>query len=150
MRQQDSDLYAGLPADGEQAFLILETFYREEAEVAINNANEEVNRDVFYVDYIAKVLAAMSELGLDANFTGEVPDIENVSYQTYLNFSKDVRHYCTRLEIRHARRVQGYSVRFDTVAREKIHHFLKQVREIVERLEIGQDKRSPVQEDQCP
>jgi hypothetical protein len=70
-----------------------------------------------------------------------VPQIENVDFQTYQNFSKRVKHYRTRLEIRHGRRVQGYSVRFDGPTKTKVHHLLAQIRAVFSKLEVDEQKR---------
>ena len=137
----DERLYQELPADPEQAFLLLEKKFRDECQLKISNAHQDEHTQVFYVDYIAQVLGAIKALGLEAGFKDRVPQIEDVDYNTYLNFSKDVKYYRTILEIQHGRRVQGFSVQFDAVTKEKIKHHLKQVRDIVEKLEIDQDKK---------
>jgi hypothetical protein len=136
-----NDPYLDLPEDSELAFLQLEAHFRETCERKIKNSHQDERIDVFYVDYIAEVLAAINELGLQAEFHDRVPKIEDVDYNTYLNFNKDVKHYRTMLEIRHRRRVQGYSVRFDSAAKSKIRHHLQKVREIFDRLEIEARKK---------
>jgi hypothetical protein len=137
----DADLYANLPADPEQAFLALEKAFRADVEDSIVQAGEQEDITPQFVAYMSRVLAAVAELGLETNFHPEIPLVQNVGFQNYVNFTQEVRHYCTRLEIRNARRVQGHSVRFDSAARQKIHHFLTQVRELVEKLEIGDKRR---------
>ena len=98
------NIFDNLPADPELAFLVLERAFREKCETSLNRAHQDENASVYHVDYIAQVIAAITELGLEANFSTDVPLIEDVSYNTYLNFSKDVKNYCTRLEIRYGRR----------------------------------------------
>jgi hypothetical protein len=93
------------------------------------------------VSYIAQVIAAINELGLRAKFAADLPVIEDVDYNTYLNFSKDVKHYRTTLLIRQGRRIQGYSVSFDPATKAKVHHHIEQLRGIFEKLEVEQDKR---------
>jgi hypothetical protein len=135
------NLYENLPEDPEQAFLILEKHFRDECADRVAKAHENENVHVYYVDYIAQVLAAITELGVAAEFDQRVPVIASVDYDTYLNFSKDVKHYRTILEIRHGRRVQGYSVRFDETTKEKVRHHLKQLRGIFDKLEVDESKR---------
>jgi hypothetical protein len=92
---------------------------------------------------MAQVLAAIDALELQANFRSQVPSIEEVDFNTYLNFNKDVEHYCTVLRVRNSRRAQGYSVRFDAVAKEKVNHHLTQLRDIFNKLEMeGKKKES--------
>ena len=83
-------------------------------------------------------------LGLEGQFKTEVPSIQDVEYNTYLNFNKDVMHYRTMLLIRRSQRQQGYSVRFDETAKRKIHHHLDQVLEIFNKLEIEDNKRGEI------
>jgi hypothetical protein len=71
----------------------------------------------------------------------QIPSIEDVNYQTYQNFSKDVEHYKTALKIRNARRLQAYSVKLNLATRKKLNHHIEQLREIFLRLEVGEKKR---------
>ncbi len=135
------DLYDSLPTDPEQAFLILEQVFREECENNIRRLRDDENPSIHHVDYIAQVIGAIAELGLEANFSTDVPLIEDVSPNTYLNFSKDVKNYCTRLQIRYGRRVQGFSVRFDTAAKATIHNYITKIREVVQKLEVDVPKK---------
>jgi hypothetical protein len=137
----EPNIYENLPEDPEQAFLLLEEKYRAECEDGVRRAHQEENLNVYFVDYIAQVIGTITELGLEAKFDNRVPQIENVDYQTYLNFSKDVKHYRTMLLIRHGRRVQGYSVQFDAATKVKVKHHIDQLRDIFGKLEIEQDKR---------
>src|SRR5947199_6351139 len=134
--------YEDLPEDPELAFLKLEAHYRAICETRLAAAqNNDLRTDVIHVDYMAQVLGAINALDLEANFHSAVPSIENVDYSTYLNFNKDVEHYCTILKIRNSRREQGYSVQLDQVAKQKINHHLGQLREMFGRLEVEQQKK---------
>ncbi len=135
------DIYQELPADPEQAFLMLERAYRTDCEKMLQRNSDDSYQSIYQVDYIAKVIGAIKELGLEANFYTIVPSIEDVSNTTYLNFSKDVKNYCTRLEIRFGRRVQGFSVRFDSVAKNEIHNYVTKIREVVTTLEVTPAKK---------
>ncbi|MCK1391623.1 hypothetical protein [Bradyrhizobium sp. 1] len=131
-----------LPENPEEAFLVLEDRYRRECEDAVSKAGEHDILSVYYTDYIAQVLGAAEELEIvEAAFNDEVPRIENVDFSTYQFFSKRVKHYVTRLQIRHGRRIQGHSVRFDLSAKTKVHHLLAQVRDIFLKLEVEEKKR---------
>jgi hypothetical protein len=135
------DPFDDLPDDPEEAFLILEEHFREACDLRLQEAGQDERTDVIHVAYISQVLAAITALGLEAEFKSEVPSIESVSYNTYLDFNKDVMHYRTILRIRKGQRRQGYSVRFDDNAKRKVHHHLDQVLEIFNRLEVEDTKR---------
>lgn len=137
----DEEIYAELPDDPEEAFLRLEKHFREQSEAKLKRANEHDNVNQYYVEYISKVVAAIHELGLETEFETEVPSIRNVSYNTYADFGKDVDHYRTKISIRNARRIKGYSVLLDEATKTKIRHHLDQVRGFIEKLEVTQDKK---------
>jgi hypothetical protein len=142
IRLGEDEVYATIPADPELAFLHLEKFFKRVLDQQIDRAGNEGPSNVVYVEYIGKILAAIKELGLESAVGGQtVPDIEDVTYQTYQNFSKDVEHYKTSLKIRNARHLQGYSVQLDVAARAKITHHLQQLREIFQKLEVEEDKK---------
>lgn len=116
----EDEVYASIPADPELAFLHLEKHFREVLDAQIDRAGHDGPSNVVFVEYIGKVLAAINELGLQtAVINQQIPSIEDVTYQTYQNFSKDVEHYKTALKIRNARRVQGYSVQLNLATRQK-------------------------------
>lgn len=135
------DPYDDLPEDPEDAFLKLEAHFRDECDSRLRDASHDERTDVIYVDYIAQVLGAITALGLEGQFKTDVPSIEDVNYNTYLNFNKDVMNYRTILRIRKTQRTQGYSVQFDDTAKRKIHHHLDQVMDIFGKLEIEDNKR---------
>jgi hypothetical protein len=141
MSDFDPDPYEDLPEDPEAAFLRLEAHFRADCERYLAEEGQDVRTDVIYVNYIAQVLGAIAALDLEAAFKSEVPSIDNVDYNTYLNFNKDVMHYRTILRIRRSLRTQGYSVQFDETAKRKIHHHLHQVLDIFNKLEVEDTKR---------
>jgi hypothetical protein len=135
------DPFEDLPDDPEDAFLRLEDHFREECEIALKNASQDDRTDVIQVAYISQVVGAITALGLESEFKSEVPSIENVTFNTYLDFNKDVMHYRTVLRIRKSQRRQGYSVQFDETAKRKVHHHLDQVLEIFNKLGVEETKR---------
>jgi hypothetical protein len=138
----EEELYENMPQDPELAFLHLERFYREQCEAKVNNAHQDERVGNFWVEYIGRVLAALEELGLTGNFsTSNIPKVENIDYDSYLNFGKEVEHFRTGLLIRHGRRTQGFSVKFDEAAKRILRHHLSQMREVIDRLEVEQNKR---------
>jgi hypothetical protein len=138
----EEEAYATIPTDPELAFLHLEKYFRQVLDQEIARAGSDGPGSVVYVEYIGKVIAAITELGLESAVVKQtVPAIEDVTFQTYQNFSKDVEHYKTALKIRNARRIQGYSVQLDTVTRAKITHHIQQLRDIFQKLEIDEKKK---------
>jgi hypothetical protein len=130
-----------LPEDPEEAFLQLEAHYREELSAELRQIHES-DGPIAYTHYIAKVLGAIIELGLEGEATTQqLPAVADTTYNTYVEFAKDIEHYKSRLKIRRARRIQGYSVKFDQTAKSKIHHHIKQLRTFFEKIEVSEAKR---------
>jgi hypothetical protein len=80
---------------------------------------------------------------LELNILGawNVPSAVNFTLETYQDFRRDVEHYKTIFQIRHSRRRSGFSVRFDTAAKQKIRHHLQQIRVLIDKLEVDVPKR---------
>jgi hypothetical protein len=73
--------------------------------------------------------AAAAELQLGILQDIEIPSAENMKTSRYQDFLGQVDYYRTTLQIRHARRAQGYIVRFDAKTKRIVTHHLEQVRE---------------------
>jgi hypothetical protein len=138
----NNDPYVELPDDPEQAFIFLEEHFRNECDNALKQADQNERVDIYYVRYISNVIAAIEALGIQAAFEREVPSIREVSWETYMQFSNDVEHYKTKLRIQHAHRTQGYSVRFDQAAKQKLRHYLHEMRAVVDALEVDEKKKN--------
>jgi len=142
IRMSEDQLYENLPADPELAFIYLEKYYRAECDeniVQFNRAEEPAHSA--YFTYLTKTNAAIAELGLESQISFHLPNAQDINYDTYQNLLSNINTYLTKLKIRHGRRVQGYSVRYDAVTKMKIRHHLSQVRGIVDNLEVDQKKK---------
>lgn len=138
----DDFLYDDLPDDPELAFLSLEAHFKKECEETIAKAHEEQRLDIYYMQYISRVLAVIEELHLESQVSGRsIPSIEDVNFSTYVDFSKDVEHYRTMLQIRHARRRKEFSVALDTPTKLKLRHLLTQIKETIDKLDISESKK---------
>lgn len=139
---QGADPYDDLPDDPEDAFLHLERSFLEQCEYCVNRAGENDPIREYYVEYISKVIAAVTELGINKEFSGrEVPCISDVDYNVYIDFKREVEHYKTTLKIRRARRKKGYSVSFDEMTKRKLNHHLLQIRETINKIQIMDDEK---------
>jgi hypothetical protein len=85
--------------------------------------------------------AAAAELQLDVLQNFRIPSADGLSTSDYQEFRGQVDAYRTKLQIRHARRAQGYSVRFDAKTKRIVNHHLAQVREIIIKLEVDDWKK---------
>lgn len=134
-------LYEDLPEDAEEAFLVLEDRFREDRDRKTGNnfdPDQYFPADT-YLEYMQRCASAAFELGLE--FKLEVPAVGNLGWSSYRVFQTNLNHYLTSLHIRQSRRDSGFSVKFDAKAKEKISHYIGQIREIVNKLEIDDWKR---------
>jgi len=136
---QDFDIFENLPEDPELAFLVLDDLFRLECAQELHQSQQDFK--FCYVDYIAKVIAAIKELGLEGAFSGRVPDIKQVDYDTYTNFGKEVKYYRTRLKIRHGRRGPVRTVSLDTPTKAKLRGQTQQLRGIFNKFQGDAAKR---------
>lgn len=138
-------IYDDLPDNDELAFLKLEDAFRETCnnhafQIEQHEERGFVATDV-YIRYMRQASAAAAELGLEIANGLQVPSANNFSLSDYRDFIGQIDHYRTALQIRHARRSKGYSVRFDTKTKRVIAHHLAQVREIIIVLEVDDWKK---------
>jgi hypothetical protein len=69
-----------------------------------------------------------------------VPQLGNAS-TAYGGFSTAIENYCVQVKIRHGRRIKGYSVALDPANKEKLRHYLTQIKITVDRLEVNYPKK---------
>jgi len=138
-------IYEDLPDDEELIFLKLESAYRQSCEQHVFEAQRNEEPGYFpaeqYLQYMRQTSAAAAELQLGILQNIEIPPAENMTTSTYQDFLGQVDYYRTTLQIRHARRAQGYSVRFDAKTKRIVTHHLEQVREIILKLEVDDWKK---------
>ncbi|MGO8740375.1 hypothetical protein [Rhodoblastus sp.] len=142
----DDTIYAALPDDPEEAFLILETTFAEECNGRIaleeDRLGTDANLNPIYVQYISKVLGAIEALGLQSRFsTQSIPSVIDAGYNTYIDFVRDVEFYKTTLKIRTARRRREYSVSFDVNTKKKLLQMLARMKDIVSTLDVSDAKK---------
>jgi hypothetical protein len=131
-----------LPDDPEEAFLFLESLFRTRcAQQLPDNRDDNYFPAEEYLEYMSRTLAAATELEIDSLSSWRLPSAVDFSVDDYRNFRRDVEHVRTVLQIRHSRRVKGYSVALDPATKEKIRHYVFQIRAVVDRLDIDEWKK---------
>ena len=138
----DDGEYIELPEEDEQAFLQLEKKFRAEMNEELKEYEErQVNNDTAYLSYINRTVAAAKTLHLGILQDFEIPSHRANLWDAYQEFNTIVEHYMVQIQIVHGRRVRGYSVRLDASTKSKIRHYLEQIRQIVDRLEVPLPKK---------
>jgi hypothetical protein len=132
----DDDLYSDLPEDKELAFLQLEENFRNEL---FDKCNQP-NAGLAYMEYLNKTHAVARALELP--LLEDMPDFNTGNSQVvYSGLSPRIENYIIQVRIRHGRRTKGYSVALDAVTKEKVRHFIAQIRNIFDRLEVDIRKK---------
>jgi hypothetical protein len=139
------NIFDDLPEEPELIFLKLDDAFREQCDSAVfegrNQHGDDYDSTGDYLTYMRKVSAIASELELDGLSVLEVPPASNFSYRFYQDFRGKVDYYRTILRLRHSRRAQGYSVRFDQKTKAKLTHYIDQIREVILVLEVDEWKK---------
>ncbi len=137
----DRDL-ANLPTDPAAAFVRIEEKLREE----LTNL-EQLNNTipvVVYSRYMNHVIYAAKALGL--NFLQSFENINNASdlNDQYRDVSLIIDRFILAHKIRTAKRQQDFSVSLDAATKAKIRHFITQIKETIDHLDLPQNKKDTI------
>src|SRR5271155_228883 len=132
-----------LPEDPELAFVEFEKILRDRSNDKITEASQEqwANPDVYYIEYINKVLAAARTYEIDGLKNWEVPRLDSNCYRAYCQFVTDVDFFTTQIRIRHAGRNRQNSVGLDGNTKTKIHGYIQKIRIVLDKAELPESKR---------
>lgn len=141
------DEIASLPSDPEMAFVCFEKILRQnmqEYEAAEQHHNGDYDADSYRLEYMNKVAAAAKAYGIDALSGLEIPRLgtSQVSFiDAYRQFLADVDHVTIQIRIYAARADHDGTVVLEDIERTKIHHFIQQIRTVIENANLPADKR---------
>lgn len=138
-------LFEDLPDEPELSFIVLERGFREECDTALRNHSDHEDLRVIYARYISDVIASVRALELPLSTSHSVPDLSQISYESFSAFGFIVSSYVREIRIRHGRRKSSLSVRFDQKNKDKIQNYLTKIREVVNTLELTDLKRDALQ-----
>ena len=137
------DELLNLPDDPELAFVQYEEMLRQRVQTEITNYQGQ-NDTALQIEYMNSVMSVAKALGLDVLQSWgdlEVNKKDDVIRAQYHQILADVASYTVQVRVRYARRTRSYSVALDPTAKQKIRHYLGQIKEIVDRLEVSDSKR---------
>ncbi|WP_158812787.1 hypothetical protein [Methylocapsa sp. S129] len=137
-----------LPVDPELAFVQFEKIVRERLQIEERNAARgEYDPDPYRLEYMNKVAAAAKVYQIDTLSQLEVPNDATKKLDGDLQrFVRDVDHVTIQIRIHLARSDRTGSVALDDMSKSKIHHFIQQIREIIGKAELPDDKRDALYE----
>jgi uncharacterized coiled-coil protein SlyX len=135
---------SNLPEDPEAAFIEYERLVRMRALDEIQQAiDQQSSADPARLEYISHVIAAAEHYQVPALKQWQVPGAsENRLADMYQNFVSEVNFAIVQMRLKRAQRSKRYSVRFDPSTKELMRHHLRQIREIVDKLEVNEWKKN--------
>jgi hypothetical protein len=141
------DEIANLPSDPELAFVRFEGILRQkvqEYEVVEQQHNGDYDAEPYRLMYMNQVAAAANAYGIEALSGLEIPKLgtSQISFiAAYRQFLADVDHVTIQIRIHAARADHEGTVGLEDIERTKIHHFIQQIRIVIENADIPDDKR---------
>jgi hypothetical protein len=93
-------------------------------------------------EYMSKVLAAAQEYDItNIKKWNMSPSNTDEFLDIFANFISDIDHSTTILRIRHAPRSRKHSAGLDGNTKTKIHHFISQIKSVIEMAHLPDDRR---------
>lgn len=138
----DDDLI-NLPDDPELAFVQYEASLRKRIQEAISNS-EGYGIPEFQFEYISHVLGMVNALQLSFMNDWSLPstnESDSIVQDTYRQLLVDVDFNKIQIRIKNARRIKKYSVALDHTTKQKIRHYLGQIKEVIDKLEVSDSKK---------
>ena len=129
-----------LPEEPELQFRILAERIFEVSRNYMNNNDEEGERL-----YISQIIHAAKALGLNRFAAYEKKYLDNDGlnfYTTYRDLKFAVDGYCTEILIQNAQLRKNVSVALDSATKQKIHHYILQIKACVEESDLEEQKKN--------
>lgn len=131
--------------DPEVAFVRLEAKFRKKLKESLAELDDNSNASsLYYIEYMNHVLAAADALGLEILPFHAVPshsERHNDVWQKFQDFSTAVDHYAVKVKIAHAHGRSAFSVTLTGAEKEKIRHYVAQIKTTIDESNLSTDKR---------
>lgn len=137
-------IYDDLPDDEEAAFVVLEEHFKNKLESDIENSDEGNVIAYCKQRYCNQVIAAAKSLNIEHIKDYSLPESGQKIWDFYDRFETDVTNLIIQIRINHARRRKFYSVTFDGATKQKVRHYIEQIRTAVEQSILPQNKRDAI------
>lgn len=133
----NADIFVDMPDDNEQAFVALALAALKALDLGYDwsKENDESPRWAER-NFVADVMAGIREFQI-SELSSWDPDGSNMPDQ----FVDEVKQVVNRLRIRHSRKHRQYSVAFDPATKKVLHHYLNQIREVVDKSSDTEHKK---------
>lgn len=131
--------------DPEVAFVRLEAKFRNKLKENLAKLDDNSGSySLYYIEYMNHVLAAADALGLDILSFHTVPshsERNNEIWERFQDFTTAVDHYTVRVRIAHAHGRSAFSITLTGAEKEKIRHYVAQIKATIDASNLSTDKR---------
>lgn len=140
----NASIFDDLPDDHEKAFVYLERQFRSQLDESLRD-NDQGGFDAYCKrKYMSSVIAAAKSLDIPGIADYSAPFNDREVWDAFEGFETDVLNLTIQIEINHSRRRKKYSVVFDSAERQRIRHYIEQIRTTVEESDIPEGKRDAI------
>lgn len=140
----DDDVFENLPDDPELAFCHLEALYKRQLENDVSSTDESSAISHFRARYINQIIAAAKALDINGIKDYEAPKSQSEVWSYYEVFATDVMNLIIQIRIGHARRKRFYSVALSSAEKEKIRHYISQIKQLIDASDLSKDKKDAI------
>lgn len=133
--------YENLHEDDELAFAELVEGHQKVRDDNLNHLDRNEDGTQYLMDYMRNVLAAADALNIEELKTWEMPGRGSIS-NDYDEFEFQVQRFVTKVQIRASRKYKVYSVTLDDVTKTKIHFFIDQIRDHLNKSDLVERKKN--------
>jgi len=127
----------------EMAFVVLESRYREVVTQKIENSDNIAYYNAAVIEYMNHSVAAARALGIELLDDWQVPSHKASGSlgDRFSDFTTAVDHFKVQVQISNARLRNTYSVALDISEKEKIRHFVNQIKELIDKSSLATPKK---------
>ncbi|WP_176086273.1 hypothetical protein [Martelella sp. HB161492] len=138
----DDDFYASLNDDNEIAFTQVVEMLDSKLRENIASLDDRDDPRYFQQDYMNKVVAAAGALEVDEIANFDVPPIQHDFSGAYDEFSLALQRFVMKVSLRKVRTGKVYSVELSAADKERVHGYVKKIRNILEGADLDERKRN--------
>jgi len=127
----------------EMAFVALENRYRAALDQKLERSESAGSYNAAVIEYMNHTLAAAEAFNLDFLEFWKVPSVVSIKgyYDRFQDFTSPVDYFKVRVQIHNARGEYQFSVALDPADKNKIRHFVEQIKEIIDNSPLDQSKK---------
>lgn len=139
-----NDVYDDLPDDPESAFVLLEQYYRSQMDEDVHGSEESSHIAYCRRKYMSAVVAAAKSLNIPGIEGYVVPYEESEIWAAFDVFETDVMNLSIQIKINRSRSRKKFSVSFDPSAKQKIRHYIDQIKSEVDKTDLSKEKKDSI------